>query len=80
MRYIVAREPRGRVGVQLRGLTAAGEVTLKISARVVRTREDDGVGLAFEGYDEALNDYLDHVYAERLTRESEPLAKWWAES
>ena len=34
------------------------------------------MGLEFDGYDEAVTDYLDRVYEERFTRESEPASLW----
>lgn len=63
-----------RVRIQLSEMTDAGD-SLEIPARVVRAR-DGGVGLEFEGYNEAVNHYLDRIYAERLTRESAPFSLW----
>lgn len=63
------------VRVRLDGISGFAQGPLEIAARVVRVR-GDGVGLEFDGYDEAVNDYLDRVYAERLTRESEPASLW----
>lgn len=66
---------RKHIRLRLNGNPVAGARPLEIRAYVVRA-EDHGVGLAFDGYDEAVNDYLEQAYAERLRRELAPLS-WW---
>lgn len=71
----VANLLRKHVRVRLNRMLVAGARPLEIRAHVVRA-EDHGVGLAFDAYDEAVNEYLEQVYAERLRRELAPLS-WW---
>lgn len=66
---------RKHVRVRLKGMHMREGRFLEIRAHVVRA-EDDGIGLAFDSYDEAVNEYLEHAYAERLRRELAPLS-WW---
>lgn len=55
--------------------TAAGDTPLDIAARVVEVHEN-GVGLKFDGYDEAVDDYLERVYSQHLTRTFDTFSLW----
>lgn len=51
----------------LHELSIQGAAPVQILAHVVRT-SPDGVALAFDWYDEAVNTYLERLYSERLKR------------
>ncbi|MEJ2687248.1 MAG: PilZ domain-containing protein [Gammaproteobacteria bacterium] len=66
---------RKHVRIRLNAMHVIGHSSPEIRALVVRA-EDHGIGLAFDSYDEAVNEYLERAYAERLRRELAPLS-WW---
>jgi len=66
---------RKLVRVHLNGRSAPSAAPPEIAAHVVRV-ETDGLGSAFDSYDEAVNDYLERVCAERLKREPTSLSLW----
>lgn len=66
---------RKHVRVRLNEMHVTGRRSPEIRAHVVRA-EDHGIGLAFDSYDEVVNEYLERAYAERLRRELAPLS-WW---
>lgn len=57
---------RRQVRVRVNDVPVRGTAPVEISARVVRAKPD-GVALAFDAYDDAVNDYLERLYSERLT-------------
>lgn len=57
---------RRAVRLRVYGTSVPGITPVEIPAHVVRAKSD-GVGLAFDTYDEAVNVYLERLYSERLT-------------
>lgn len=55
-----------QIRLQRRSMSAQGVAPLEIPAQVARAKQDVE-GLAFDAYDEAVNDYVERVYSEWLT-------------
>ncbi|MGA7800345.1 MAG: PilZ domain-containing protein [Gammaproteobacteria bacterium] len=73
------KHPEGLLQRQVRVLVGGdakvGTAPLEIPAHVVRAREE-GVGLAFDPYDETVNAYLERVYSERFRPAPASFSLW----